>query len=155
MEEIFLCGSGTPMGIISDRGPVFISDYWSELCYHMKIKQQLSTAFHPQTDDQTEQQNQTLKHYLCCYNNEQQSNWAGLLLLAEFIYNQSKHASTEVSPFYAYADYEPKANFEMENEFWSKEVPAVWDQLKHLQQTREAIARNLRYTQIMQQKYYN
>ena len=38
MEEVFFCGPGAPMGIVSDRGPVFISDYWSELCYHMKIK---------------------------------------------------------------------------------------------------------------------
>ena len=37
MEEVFLHGSGTPMGIVSDRGPVFTSDYWSELCYYMKI----------------------------------------------------------------------------------------------------------------------
>ena len=155
MKEIFLCGPGTLMGIISDRDPVFISDYWSELCYYMKIKQQLSTAFHSQTDDQTEQQNQTLKHYLHCYSNEQQLNWAGLLLLAEFIYNQSKHTSTRVSPFYAYTDYELKMNFEVGDEFQSRKVPAVWDQLKHLQQAREAIARNLRYTQIMQQKYYN
>ena len=57
MEEVFLCGSGAFMGIISDRSSVFISDYWSELCYYMKIKQQLSTAFHSQTDGQMEQQN--------------------------------------------------------------------------------------------------
>ena len=55
MEEIFFCGSDALMGIISDRDSVFISDYWSELCYHMKIKQWLNTTFHPQTDDQTEQ----------------------------------------------------------------------------------------------------
>ena len=87
MKKVFLHDSGTFIGIVSNRDPVFINDYWSELCYHMKIKQQLSTAFHSQTDDQTEQQNQTLKHYLHCYSNEQQLNWAGLLLLTEFIYN--------------------------------------------------------------------
>ena len=54
MEEVFLHSPGTPIGIVSDRDSVFISDYWSELCYHMKIKQQLSTAFHSQTDGQTE-----------------------------------------------------------------------------------------------------
>ena len=57
IKEVFLCGSDTFMGIVSDRDPVFISDYWSELCYYMKIKQQLSTAFHLQTDDQMKQQN--------------------------------------------------------------------------------------------------
>ena len=39
MEKIFLCNSGTLIGIISDRNPVFISDYWLELYYHIKIKQ--------------------------------------------------------------------------------------------------------------------
>ena len=57
MKEVFFCGSDASMSIISDRDSVFISDYWSELCYHMKIKQQLSTIFHLQTNDQTEQQN--------------------------------------------------------------------------------------------------
>ena len=133
MEKVFLHNPDTSMSIVSDRGSVFISDYWSELCYHMKIKQWLSTAFHSQTDDQTEQQNQTLKHYLHCYSNEQQSNWAGLLLLAEFIYNQSKHVFIRISPFYAYAGYEPKVNFKVEDEFQSRKVPAVQDQLKHLQ----------------------
>ena len=57
MEEVFLYGSSTPMSIISDRDSVFISDYWSELCYYLKIKQWLSTAFHLQINDQTEWQN--------------------------------------------------------------------------------------------------
>ena len=57
MKEVFLCDPDTFMSIVSDRDSVFISDYWSELCYHMKIKQQLSTVFHSQTNDQTEQQN--------------------------------------------------------------------------------------------------
>ena len=39
MKEVFLCDSGTFMNIVSDRDPIFISDYWSELCYDMKIKQ--------------------------------------------------------------------------------------------------------------------
>ena len=39
MKEIFFHDLNTSMSIVSDRGPVFISNYWSELCYHMKIKQ--------------------------------------------------------------------------------------------------------------------
>ena len=39
MEEVVLCDSDASMGIVSDRDSVFISDYWSELCYYMKIKQ--------------------------------------------------------------------------------------------------------------------
>ena len=115
----------------------------------------MNTAFYSQTNGQMEQQNQILKHYLCCYNNEQQLNWAGLLLFAEFIYNWSKYTSTEVSSFYVYAGYKLKVNFKVKNKFQLKKVSAVWNQFKHLQQIREVIAKNLKYAQIMQQKYYN
>ena len=42
--------TGTPDDIVSDRGSVFTSEYWSTLCYHLAVKRRLSTAFHPQTD---------------------------------------------------------------------------------------------------------
>ena len=53
-----------PTGIVSDRGSIFTSAFWSALCYHSKIKRRLSTAFHPQTDGLTERQNQVLEQYL-------------------------------------------------------------------------------------------
>ena len=52
MKKVFFYDSGTSMSIILNRDSVFINDYWSELCYYIKIKQWLNTAFHPQTDDQ-------------------------------------------------------------------------------------------------------
>ena len=61
-----------PYGIVSDRCSLFTSDFWSEICFHLNIKRQLSTAFHPQTDGQTERQNQSLEHYLRSYVNEEQ-----------------------------------------------------------------------------------
>ena len=56
--------------------------------------------FHPQTDRQTEQQNQTLEQYLRSYVNYQQDDWARHLRITEFVYNNSYHAITRVSPFY-------------------------------------------------------
>ena len=68
LAELFwteiVCKFGTPSGIVTDRGSVFTSSFWSEVCYYAKVKRRLSTAFHPQTDGQTERQNQTLEHYL-------------------------------------------------------------------------------------------
>ena len=66
---------GTPASIITDRGSIFTSQFWSSLCFYMKARRRLSTAFHPQTDGQTERQNQTLEHYLRCYINYRQDDW--------------------------------------------------------------------------------
>jgi len=62
--EKIVCHYRTLKEIVSDRGLIFTSSYWLKVCYQMKIKRQLSTVFHSQTDEQTEHQNQTLKHYL-------------------------------------------------------------------------------------------
>ncbi len=56
--------------IIIDKDNLFISAFWSEICYHVKMKRRLSIIFYSQTDDQTEWQNQTLKHYLWIYCSE-------------------------------------------------------------------------------------
>ncbi len=56
--------------IIIDKDSLFISAFWSKICYHVKMKQRLSIIFHSQTDDQTERQNQMLKHYLQVYCSE-------------------------------------------------------------------------------------
>ena len=69
--EKIVCHYETLKEIVSDRGSIFTSSYWSEVCYQVKIKRQLSTTFHSQMNEQTEHQNQTLKHYLQCYCNEE------------------------------------------------------------------------------------
>ncbi len=60
---------GLPDSIVSDRGSVFISKFWSSLCYFLGIKRRLSTAFHPQTDGQTKRQNSTMEAYLRAFVN--------------------------------------------------------------------------------------
>ena len=67
--------------MISDRSSLFVSDYWSALCYYICVKRKLNTVFYSQIDEQTKRQNQTLKHYLRCYCNYKQDNWDSLLLL--------------------------------------------------------------------------
>jgi transposase InsO family protein len=62
---------GILRSIILDRGTLFTLIWWSTFCYHLTVKRRLSTAFHPQTDGQTERQNQTLKNYLRAYINYQ------------------------------------------------------------------------------------
>ena len=72
----FVRNVGMPANIVSDRDTLFTSEYWSILCHNLAVNRRLSTAYHPQTDGQTERQNQTLKHYLRAYTNWHQDDWA-------------------------------------------------------------------------------
>jgi hypothetical protein len=92
---------GAPSDIVSDRGKLFISKFWSSLCVLLSIKSNLSTMYHPETDRQTERINQILEQYLCLYIKYQQDDWVSLLPLTKFAYNNAPHSATQVSPFFA------------------------------------------------------
>ena len=98
---------GFPMDITLDHSVVFTSNYWLQLCYHMQIKRNLSTVYHPQTDGQMEVQNQTLEMYLCLYCNYCQDDWVDWLPYVEFAYNNSVQSSTGETPFYVLMGYHP------------------------------------------------
>ena len=72
---------GTPSDIISDRRKHLISSFWRSLCQLLGIKANLSTAYHPKTDGQTEWVNQILEQYLQVFINYQQDDWKNLLPL--------------------------------------------------------------------------
>jgi hypothetical protein len=91
---------GIPKQIISDRGPQFASRFMKELCDAIGIKRNLSTAYHPQTDGQTEHINREVETFLRHYVNYSQDNWNDTLSSAEFQYNDKTHTTTEQSPFF-------------------------------------------------------
>ena len=66
---------GLPSRIISDRDPRFTSTFTKELCRMLHIDQNISTAYHPQTNGQSKRTNQWLKQYLCIFINFHQNNW--------------------------------------------------------------------------------
>jgi hypothetical protein len=74
------------------------------------IKVNLSTAYHPQTDGQTERVNQVLEQYLRIYSNYHQNDWSIHLPLAEFTFNNSINQSTKFSPFFAHHGYHPRSD---------------------------------------------
>lgn len=76
------CHFGTPDSVISDRGVTFTSLFTRSVMKGLKVTQKLSTAFHPQTDGQTERINSILEQYLRCYINYQQSDWSDYLPIA-------------------------------------------------------------------------
>ena len=149
------CRFGIPAGVVSDRGSVFTSAFWSTLCYHAKIKRRLSTAFHPQTDGQTEKQNQTLEHFLRTFSNSEQTNWAKLLPIAEFAYMNSQQSSIGCSPFFAMYGYNPEIHWEAGDGSLEGEVPAAKERVEQLQNYRKKIEEHWRRAVDAQAKYYN
>jgi len=74
---------GLPRDIITARGTLFTSDLWKETTGKLGIERRLRTAFHPQTDGQTERTNAVLEQYLRAYINYQQDDWCAYLPRAE------------------------------------------------------------------------
>jgi hypothetical protein len=146
---------GVPQSIVSDRGSVFTSNFWGALCYYLRIRRALSTAFHPQTDGQTERQNQTLEQYLRAYTNYQQDDWVSLLPLAEFAYNNSKHSQLGYSPFYALYGYNPRVNDRRPENKNRRFVPAAREHADELKALRAEMANRLREAQRFQALYYD
>jgi hypothetical protein len=99
---------GLPDEIISDRGSQFISKFWQSLFKILKVKIKLSSAYHPQTDRQTEWVNQVFEQYLHCTINYHQDNWTELLPLAKFAYKNTDQGITQQTPFFVNYGYHPK-----------------------------------------------
>jgi len=100
---------GLPTDIVSDRDSRFTSEVWQELLRLSGIRPRMSTAFHPQTDGQTEQLNQTIEACLWAFVNKEQDNWKQLLPMAEFEYNNSATTGNGMSPFSANYGFHPMA----------------------------------------------
>ncbi len=90
---------GMPQVVISDRSPQFVSQFMKELYQMLDITPNASTAFHPQTDGQTERVNQEVEKYLRIFVNHRQTDWSDWLPLAEFAHNNRIHSATKKSPF--------------------------------------------------------
>ena len=92
---------GVPVSIISDRDPRSTSRFLKGLMKELGVKLNLSTAFHPQTDGQSERTIQTLEDMLKSCVLQLIGHWNEYLPLAEFTYNNSYHSSIEMSPYEA------------------------------------------------------
>ncbi|MBW0488653.1 hypothetical protein O181_028368 [Austropuccinia psidii MF-1] len=84
-----------PSSIVSDSGSLFVSYFWTNPFQQLKISKDLSSAYHPERNGQTEWFNQILEQYLWMYVSYHQDDWKTWLLLAEFAYNNSDHSSTK------------------------------------------------------------
>ena len=98
VEHIFKL-HGLPKTIVSDRDNIFLSKFWQELFSLIRVSLHLSSAYHPQSDGQTEVVNGCLKGYLSCMTGEKPAEWVLWLPLAEWWYNSNWHSSIGVNPF--------------------------------------------------------
>lgn len=90
---------GFPKSLISDRDPVFMSNFWRELFKPNGTKLRMSTAYYPQSDGQTEVLNRVLEQYLRVFVHQKPSLWGRFFGLAEWCYNTTNHSATGLSPF--------------------------------------------------------
>lgn len=147
---------GAPSKITSDRDKLFTSNMWQSFADQIGIHHGLSTAYHPQTNGQTERVNQTIEQYLRHHVNYQQDNWAGLLPVAQFAYNNAMHATTKETPFFANYGYHPKLIGEARNERTTAEsarLLATGIKQLHMQMARDIEFLNLRMKMHYDQRH--
>jgi hypothetical protein len=88
-----------PQSMVSDRDPVFTSTFWRELMRLMGTKLHMTTAFHPQSDGQSEVANRVIIMYLRCLTGDRPRQWLRWLLWAEFVFNTAYQTSLHDTPF--------------------------------------------------------
>ena len=132
---------GLPTRIISDRDPRFTSTFSRELCRTLGITQNISTAYHPQTDGQSERTNQRLEQYLRIFIDYHQQNWTSLLPLAQYTLNVWPNATTKKAPFELIMGHIPRVH-QSARPFKSPTVKARMQQMKQAcQEAKEALKR--------------
>ena len=145
---------GIPQDIVSDRGSISTLQFWRAFVTQLGIIPNFSTAFHPQSDGQTERVNQVIEHYLWTYCNHNQDNWSSLLDLAEFSYNNAVHSTTQHSPFeanYVYHPMDPSSTDQVP----SNQVPAATSHLDHLRTLHRQLKENITKARDTQARFFN
>ncbi|XP_062094224.1 uncharacterized protein LOC133800283 [Humulus lupulus] len=92
---------GLPRTIVSDRDPIFTSAFWKRLFELMGTTLKMSSAYHPQTDGQTEVTNCYVEQYFRAFTADNPKQWSKFLSWAEYHYNTSFHSAIGMTPFQA------------------------------------------------------
>ena len=90
---------GLPRSLVSDRDPLFISKFWQELFRHSGTQLRMSSAYHPQSDGQTEALNRVIEQYLRAFVHQKPKEWGKLLLWVEWSHNTAWNAATGTTPY--------------------------------------------------------
>ena len=90
---------GWPRSIVSDRDSIFLSQFWQALFTIQGTSLLLSSAYHPQSDGQTEVVNRTLETYLRCMTSDEPKDWSKWLPVAQWWYNTNHHTAAQLTPY--------------------------------------------------------
>ncbi|MCH81226.1 retrotransposon protein [Trifolium medium] len=136
---------GIPKSIVSDRDKVFTSTFWQHLFKLQGTSLNMSTAYHPQTDGQSEALNKCLEMYLRCFTFQNPKGWYKLLPMAEYWYNTAYHTSAGMTPFKALYGREAPGLIRYETQ--TSDPPDVRDQLMQRDAVIEQLKSHLRRAQ--------
>jgi hypothetical protein len=143
---------GIPKTIISDRDKLFTSNFWQTFLAEAGVRRKLSTAYHPETDGQTERTNRTLKQYLRTYCNYKQNNWVSLLPMAQITYNNKVAESTGETPYYALHGKHPNL---FERNFPSVKAEAATRTLEEMKEVHRKMQEIMKKKQLQQNENIN
>ena len=146
---------GLPCNIISDRDPRFTSLFWKSLWTQLGTSLSMSTAYHPQSDGQSERQNRTIEESLRHYTNYHQSNWDEQLSILELAHNNSIQASTGYSPYFLNTGQHPRMPIESSLGKDIQVNEAATTLIENLYTTLQQAQENISKAQMNQAKYAN
>lgn len=144
---------GLPDEILTDRGTVFTAEYTRHFLSALHIQQNTTTAYHQQANGQAERTNSTLEQYLRCFLNYQQDDWADLLPMAQFCYNNTIHSSINMTPFFACLGYHPR--FSVNVPRVAVNNPRAEHRLQGLQELQEDLKFHIEYANEAHERSYN
>lgn len=147
---------GIPDAIVSDRDPRFTAHFWRGFWSSLQTTLMMSTAFHPQTDGQTERANRTLEEMLRAFVRFDQTDWDDHLTAAELAVNNSKHASTGYTPFYL--NYGQEVSMPIDHELnaslsHTRNNPTAIERLRTLREAIKTATTSLERAQQRQAQY--
>ena len=143
---------GLPSGLISDRDSKFTSAFWRECLRVLGTSRNMSTAFRPQTDGQTERTNKVLEDMLRHWVNATQDNWDDLLDCAEFAINNAYNKSTGSTPFRLNYGQDPLTPLSIEAE---TKIPAVEDFVHEMKESLIKAKQSLLAAQSRMKAHYD
>lgn len=134
---------------------LFISKFWSSLCFFLDVRRRLLIAYYSQMNDQMKRQNQMFKHYLRCYTNFNQDDWTRWILMFQFVYNNFKHSVTNKFSTMTLIRFRSHLRANVETDSKHFKIAIAVNHVTYFEKIRFELTSCLEKTHKFQKKYYN